>query len=195
VVVWHLRHPGRDSDHITAQALRLVAGAFFVLGVVVTLGAVWALATDAAPGESPIGIAYLTVTVVVMLSLGAGPCTRSSRRPRRECAVRMAMGRPCCSPLGRRRRSPRGDREPRGSKRTLAASWLEHWAPYRVAGAFRLRFQIIAAPQRVCLRCIIPPWVPVQMCRCFKEYKQCSVVAKLQLTFKPHIGWPRTTGM
>lgn len=28
-----------------------------MLGVVVTLGAVWALATDAAPGESPIGIA------------------------------------------------------------------------------------------------------------------------------------------
>jgi divalent metal cation (Fe/Co/Zn/Cd) transporter len=71
VVVWHLRHPGRDSDHITAQALRMVAGAFFVLALVVTVGAVWALVTGAAADESPIGIAYLALTVVVMLSLGA----------------------------------------------------------------------------------------------------------------------------
>jgi divalent metal cation (Fe/Co/Zn/Cd) transporter len=71
VVVWHLRHPGRDSDHITALALRLVAGAFFVLALVATVGAVWALATGAAAGESPIGVAYLALTVVVMLSLGA----------------------------------------------------------------------------------------------------------------------------
>ncbi len=71
VVVWHLRHPGRDSDRITARALRLVAVAFFVLAVVVTVGAVSALATSTAPDESPIGIAYLALTAVVMLSLGA----------------------------------------------------------------------------------------------------------------------------
>jgi divalent metal cation (Fe/Co/Zn/Cd) transporter len=71
VVVWHLRHPGRDSNHITAQALRMVAGAFFVLALMVTVGAVWALAAGAAADESPIGIAYLGLTVVVMLSLGA----------------------------------------------------------------------------------------------------------------------------
>lgn len=71
VVVWHLRHPGRDSDRITARALRLVAGAFFVLAVVVTVGAVSALATSTAPDESPFGIAYLGLTAVVMLSLGA----------------------------------------------------------------------------------------------------------------------------
>lgn len=71
VVVWHLRHPGRDSDHITAQALRLVAGAFFFLALVVTAGALWAIATSATADESPIGIAYLALTVVVMLSLGA----------------------------------------------------------------------------------------------------------------------------
>ena len=47
VVVWHLRHPGRDSDRITAQALRLVAWAFFVLAIVVTIGATWALMTEA----------------------------------------------------------------------------------------------------------------------------------------------------
>ena len=71
VVVWHLRHPGRDSDRTTAQALRLVGWAFFVLATVVTVGAIWALVTEATPDESPIGIAYLALTAVVMLSLGA----------------------------------------------------------------------------------------------------------------------------
>jgi divalent metal cation (Fe/Co/Zn/Cd) transporter len=71
VVVWHLRHPGRDSDRITARSLHLVAGAFFVLAAVVTVGAVSALAARATPDESPIGIVYLALTAVVMLSLGA----------------------------------------------------------------------------------------------------------------------------
>ncbi len=70
VVVWHLRHPGRASDRVTARALRLVARAFFVLAVVVTVGAVCALVTGAAPDESPLGIVYLALTVGVMLSLG-----------------------------------------------------------------------------------------------------------------------------
>lgn len=71
VVVWHLRHPGRDSDRVTAKALRLVAWAFFVLAAVVTVGAVLALATSSAPDESTLGIAYLAVTAAVMLALGA----------------------------------------------------------------------------------------------------------------------------
>jgi len=71
VVVWHLRHLGRGSGRITAKALRLVAWAFFVLAVVVTIGAVSALATSSTPDESPLGIAYLAVTAVVMLSLGS----------------------------------------------------------------------------------------------------------------------------
>ncbi|MEN8114809.1 MAG: cation transporter [Actinomycetota bacterium] len=70
VVVWHLRHPGRDSDRVTARALRLVAASFFVLTLVVTVGSVWALASGAAPDESPLGIAYLALTAIVMLSLG-----------------------------------------------------------------------------------------------------------------------------
>jgi divalent metal cation (Fe/Co/Zn/Cd) transporter len=72
VVVWHLRHPSRDSDRITARALRLVAVAFFVLAVVVSIGAVSALVTRSVPDESRIGIAYLGLTAVVMLSLGVG---------------------------------------------------------------------------------------------------------------------------
>ena len=70
VVVWHLRHPGRHSDVVTARALRLVAWAFFVLALVVSIGAVWALVRGSAPDESPLGIAYLALTVLVMLSLG-----------------------------------------------------------------------------------------------------------------------------
>ncbi len=79
VVVWHLHHPGRNSDRITARALRMVAAAFFVLAFVVGLGAVWALATQATPDESPFGIAYLALTAVVMLSLGAAKRSTGSR--------------------------------------------------------------------------------------------------------------------
>lgn len=71
VVVWHLRHPGRRGNRVTARALRLVAAAFLVLAVVVATGAAWALLSGSAPEESLLGIAYLAVTVIVMLSLGA----------------------------------------------------------------------------------------------------------------------------
>ena len=70
VVVWHLRHPGRESDQVTARALRLVAAAFLALAVVVATGAIWALVTQAAPDESPWGIGYLALTALVMLGLG-----------------------------------------------------------------------------------------------------------------------------
>ena len=70
VVVWHLRHSGRESDQVTARALRLVARAFLLLAVVVGTGAIWALATQSAPEESPWGIVYLALTVLAMLTLG-----------------------------------------------------------------------------------------------------------------------------
>ncbi len=70
VVVWHLRHPGRNSDHVTARALRLVAAAFFLLGGVVTVSSLWAMIARSRPDESPLGIAYLGLAVVVMLTLG-----------------------------------------------------------------------------------------------------------------------------
>jgi divalent metal cation (Fe/Co/Zn/Cd) transporter len=70
VVVWHLRHAGRESDLVTARALRLVAAAFVVLAVVVAAGSIGALVTQSAPDESPWGIAYLALTVLAMLALG-----------------------------------------------------------------------------------------------------------------------------
>lgn len=70
VVVWHLA-PRHSLDHPqrTNRALRLVAGAFLALAVVLTAGAVRDLITGRRPDESPWGIAYLAVTAVVMFTL------------------------------------------------------------------------------------------------------------------------------
>lgn len=70
VVVWHIA-PGHAKDHPlrTARALRLVAFAFGVLAVTLFGVAVRDLAVARRPGESPLGIAYLAMTAVVMLGL------------------------------------------------------------------------------------------------------------------------------
>lgn len=70
VVVWHLA-PGHAHDHPerTALALRLVAAAFAVLAVTLAGIAVRDLVSGREPGESPWGIAYLGLTVVVMFLL------------------------------------------------------------------------------------------------------------------------------
>jgi divalent metal cation (Fe/Co/Zn/Cd) transporter len=69
VVVWHLRHPDRSADHVTGHALRLVAVAFLALAMSLALAAIWAIGVEHVPKESPFGIAYLTLTVFVMLGL------------------------------------------------------------------------------------------------------------------------------
>jgi divalent metal cation (Fe/Co/Zn/Cd) transporter len=85
VVIWHMR----DEDaarHIgrTRRALRLVAVAFFALAVFLTVMSIRNLAVGNRPEESPIGIAYIAVTAIVMFVLarlkgvvakeiGAGP--------------------------------------------------------------------------------------------------------------------------
>lgn len=70
VVVWHVR-PGHETDHParTRRALQLVAVAFALLAVVLGAVAVRDLVTGRRAGESPVGIAYLAVTAVVMFSL------------------------------------------------------------------------------------------------------------------------------
>ena len=72
VVVWHLA-PRHSVDHPqrTSRALRLVAVAFLVLALVLTVGALRDLVTGRRPGGSLWGIAYLAVTVVVMFTLAA----------------------------------------------------------------------------------------------------------------------------
>ena len=70
VVVWHVRS-GNDGDHHrrTGLALRLIAGAFALLGATLIFAAIGDLTSGRKPGESPLGIAYLAVTAVVMFSL------------------------------------------------------------------------------------------------------------------------------
>jgi divalent metal cation (Fe/Co/Zn/Cd) transporter len=72
VVVWHLM-PGHPVDHPkrTALALRLVAVAFAALAVVLAAMSIRDLVTGRRPDESPWGIAYLALTVVVMFVLAA----------------------------------------------------------------------------------------------------------------------------
>jgi divalent metal cation (Fe/Co/Zn/Cd) transporter len=72
VVVWHVR-PGHavDRPERTRLALRLVAIAFLGLAVVLAAAAIRELALHRRAGESPLGIAYLAATAVVMFSLAA----------------------------------------------------------------------------------------------------------------------------
>jgi divalent metal cation (Fe/Co/Zn/Cd) transporter len=70
VVVWHLL-PGHDVDDSgrTRLALRLTAGAFAALSIVLAVGAVRDLVSRRVAGESPWGIVYLAVTAFVMFGL------------------------------------------------------------------------------------------------------------------------------
>ncbi len=70
VVVWHVR-PGHpvDRPERTRLALRLVAIAFLALGAILAGAATRDLVLQRRAGESPLGIAYLAVTAVVMFGL------------------------------------------------------------------------------------------------------------------------------
>lgn len=72
VVVWHLI-PGHqvDDPHRTKRALRLVAIAFVMLGVVISVAAARDLTVGRRAGASPWGIAYLAITAVIMFGLAA----------------------------------------------------------------------------------------------------------------------------
>lgn len=67
VVLWHLR--GDGTVHRTRRAMRFVAIAFFLLTAVLLAGAARSLLAHQEPGRSPLGIAYLALTCVVMLTL------------------------------------------------------------------------------------------------------------------------------
>lgn len=70
VVIWHLK-PNRSSRALarTVLALRLVAGAFLALAVVLGITAVRDLVSGRVAGESWWGVAYLAVTAIVMFVL------------------------------------------------------------------------------------------------------------------------------
>ena len=71
-VVWHVA-PRHEVDHPrrTRLALRLVAVAFATLATVLAFGAIRDLVTGRRPGESLLGIAYLTITAAVMFTLAS----------------------------------------------------------------------------------------------------------------------------
>jgi divalent metal cation (Fe/Co/Zn/Cd) transporter len=88
VVILHLRDTRPDrGDRRTHRALRLIAGAFFALGAYLVVAGVRSLVLGERPGDSPLGIVYLSITAVVMFTLA-----RSKRR------LAGAMG---SEPLGR----------------------------------------------------------------------------------------------
>lgn len=70
VVVWHVGPLGTVADdHRTRRALRLVGVAFGMLAVALAIGAVRALWVGHESDHSPLGIAYLAVTALVMFGL------------------------------------------------------------------------------------------------------------------------------
>jgi divalent metal cation (Fe/Co/Zn/Cd) transporter len=72
VVIWHMK-PGAGDDAALRdrRAMRLVGVAFAVLAAYLLVAGVRQLATQAQPDSSPLGIAYLSVTAVVMFGLAA----------------------------------------------------------------------------------------------------------------------------
>jgi divalent metal cation (Fe/Co/Zn/Cd) transporter len=80
VVVWHVR-PGHEVDRPdrTRLALGLVATAFAILAAVLATVAVRDLLLRRHAGDSPLGIAYLAVTAVVMFGLAVAKRRLASR--------------------------------------------------------------------------------------------------------------------
>lgn len=73
VVVWDLRRPPPYEDAAASprvrRALRLIAASFLVVGVWLVGNAIVAFANQHRPSESPVGLAFMALTVVVMFSL------------------------------------------------------------------------------------------------------------------------------
>lgn len=70
VVVWHM-NPGVDGHHARRdrRAMRLVSAAFALLAIYLVVAGVRQLTLGEQPDSSPVGIAYLFVTAIVMFSL------------------------------------------------------------------------------------------------------------------------------
>lgn len=79
VVIWHLRHGADPAVARTRLALRLIAAAFVVLAAYLVVASVRTLVVGSVPDDSPLGIAYLAVTSIVMFTLAAAK--RRTARP------------------------------------------------------------------------------------------------------------------
>jgi divalent metal cation (Fe/Co/Zn/Cd) transporter len=73
VVLWHLGGAPEDADPARARrAVRLIAGAFGVLGVYLLVSAVRGFVTHHTPESSTLGTVFIAATVLVMFSLAWG---------------------------------------------------------------------------------------------------------------------------
>jgi divalent metal cation (Fe/Co/Zn/Cd) transporter len=73
VVLWHLGGAPEEADPARARrALRLIAGAFAVLGAYLLVQAVRGFVTRITPESSSVGTAFIAATVVVMFLLAWG---------------------------------------------------------------------------------------------------------------------------
>ncbi|MCB8882915.1 hypothetical protein ACELLULO517_21895 [Acidisoma cellulosilytica] len=70
VVIWQLK--GEDSSNRERIALRLIGAAFYLLAAYVLIQSIWMLANRHHPVQSSLGIAWLALTVVTMVSLAYG---------------------------------------------------------------------------------------------------------------------------
>jgi divalent metal cation (Fe/Co/Zn/Cd) transporter len=70
VVIWNLRDDRFDpGDRRIHLALRLIAVAFWILAAFLTVMSTRSLVLGERPDQSPLGVAYLAVTAVVMFGL------------------------------------------------------------------------------------------------------------------------------
>jgi divalent metal cation (Fe/Co/Zn/Cd) transporter len=73
IVLWHLRGDDETVDPSrTHRAMRLLAGAFAALGVYLIGDSIHGLAIHAKAETSPVGMAFMAATVVVMFILAWG---------------------------------------------------------------------------------------------------------------------------
>ena len=73
VVLWHLGGAPEAADPARARrAMRLIAGAFAVLGAYLLVQAARGFVTRITPESSPVGTAFIAATVVVMFLLAWG---------------------------------------------------------------------------------------------------------------------------
>jgi divalent metal cation (Fe/Co/Zn/Cd) transporter len=70
VVIWQLK--GTAVEHDERRALRMIGIAFFLLAIYIVIQAVVTVALGVRPDSSPLGIAWLAATCVVMFALAAG---------------------------------------------------------------------------------------------------------------------------
>jgi divalent metal cation (Fe/Co/Zn/Cd) transporter len=66
VVIWQLKGVDQNRER---RALRFIGAAFFALGLYVLAQAAYALVSSTRPSPSPLGIAWLAATLIVMLLL------------------------------------------------------------------------------------------------------------------------------